>query len=111
MTAADSFSVSILKRVLEALDVNGTGINRTNLAIKTGLNYGACVKYLKFLGLLGCISFRHDSGHVAITVTGRGLKTMLEGDRSVVFGLRDPNTGTDGRSMRLQDNEVTTVKH
>jgi hypothetical protein len=84
MATADSFSVAVLRRMLVALEDHGGGINRTNLALKTGLNYGTCVKYLRFLGLLDCISFRHDSGHVSITVTGRGLRTILQGENGPV---------------------------
>jgi hypothetical protein len=79
MASDDSISVTVLTRMLVALDDHGGNINRTNLATKTRLNYGACVRYLKFLGLLGCISFRQDSGYVSITVAGRGLKDVLQG--------------------------------
>lgn len=78
MAASGSVSISVMGRVLTVLDDCGTGINRTSLAAKTGLNYGTCVKYLNFLQLLDCVCFQQESGHVLITGTGRGLRRTLQ---------------------------------
>lgn len=97
MASGDSFSVSVLKRVLMALDECGGSINRTNLAARTGLNYGTCVKYLDLLVLLGCVNFRHDPpGHVSITGPGRGLKSVLQGSNGHAFDVRGPEQVSSG---------------
>jgi predicted transcriptional regulator len=75
----DSISVSVLQRILIALDDHGTSINRTNLAVKTGLNYNTCLKYLNFLALAGWVTFhRETQGHVSITETGRWFTGILQ---------------------------------
>ncbi|GEM_PF-6409448 len=83
MASSDSVSISVLKRILMVLDDIGGGISRTSLSAKTGLNYGTCIKYLKFLALLGCVSFRFDSRHVSITETGRSLMSILQKSNNV----------------------------
>ena len=79
MGAGDSFSISVLKRILLVLDEQGPEINRTNLATKSGLNYSTCVRYLDFLSLLGWISYLHEPAErVSITGQGREFTQILQ---------------------------------
>ncbi|MCI0563253.1 MAG: hypothetical protein MN733_32650 [Nitrososphaera sp.] len=81
MAAGESFSISVIKRILFVLDEQGTGIKRTNLAVKTGLNYGTCVKYLNFLHLLRWVVVSDQaSWHVSISEVGKVFKQILEAD-------------------------------
>jgi CheY-like chemotaxis protein/predicted transcriptional regulator len=66
-----SFSLAVINRLLNILEEHSTGINRTNLAGKTGLNYGTCIKYVDLLLLLRWVSMSEEhGGRVQITPTG-----------------------------------------
>lgn len=69
-----SFSFDVVKRILDALIESGS-INKTNLALKTGLNYNSCLRYVNLLKQMGWIET--VSGEVAITQLGRGIIPKL----------------------------------
>lgn len=74
----DSFSVDVIKRILEVLSNEGN-TKRTSLAGKTGLNYSALIRYVDFLKMLKWVDFTGDSGNlISITTIGRSFKKILE---------------------------------
>lgn len=73
----DSFSVDVIKRILSVLSNEGN-TKRTALAGKTGLNYAALIRYLKFLQTLRWIEFTSDSSLISITAIGRSFRKLLD---------------------------------
>lgn len=73
----DAFSVDVIKRILSVLSNEGH-TKRTALAGKTGLNYAALVRYIKFLQMLRWIEFASDSSLVSITTVGRSFRKLLD---------------------------------
>lgn len=114
MGARDSFSISVLKRILLVLDEQGPAINRTNLSVKSGLNYTTCVRYLDFLSLLGWISFLHNPpGHVSITGRGREFRRILIANKSPTDSefVSVISTVSDPRSERATNRRYMLQKH
>lgn len=84
----DTFSVSVIRRILYTLQENGI-MKRTNLASKTGLNYAACLRYLRLLNALGWVKISDDKGMdakadpvvgsqvIALTFTGNKMRQLL----------------------------------
>ncbi len=70
--ASSSFNINIIFRILSILKENGN-INRTNLAGKSGLNYGRCVKYIDMLITLGWIKTVFVDG-TNISITDKGIE-------------------------------------
>jgi FixJ family two-component response regulator len=86
----DSFSISVIRRLLSKLAEHGR-MKRTNLAAVTGLNYASCERYIELLRKLGWIREDiHDiSGSVTttrelicITSTGVEFNKILASDSS-----------------------------
>lgn len=74
----DSFSVDVIKRILGTLADEGN-TKKTGLAGKTGLNYAALVRYIKFLRTLKWVDITSDQGSlVSITNVGRSFRKLLE---------------------------------
>lgn len=74
----DSFSIDVIRRILEVLSNEGN-TKRTALAGKTGLNYAALIRYLKFLQRLRWIHFVPESGGlISITHVGRSFRSLLD---------------------------------
>lgn len=74
----DSFSIDVIRRILEVLSNEGN-TKRTALAGKTGLNYAALIRYLKFLQRLKWIDFVSESGGmISITQVGRSFRSLLD---------------------------------
>jgi CheY-like chemotaxis protein/predicted transcriptional regulator len=68
-----------LRRILEALDEEGA-MKKTRLALKTGLNYNNCLRYLHLLKVLGwvTVSNTHDSERdISITALGRNMRSRV----------------------------------
>jgi CheY-like chemotaxis protein/predicted transcriptional regulator len=72
-----SFSLVVIRRILDALVESGT-IKKTNLAGKTRLNYSNCARYIDFLKLLGWVSTSADgTNSVCMTELGRRFSSIL----------------------------------
>ena len=71
---ATTISIDVLRRMLATLHENGR-LNRTNLAGKTGLNYGNCIKYLNLMQLLGWVEMIYDNAHYMV-ITERGIDIL-----------------------------------
>jgi len=79
MQSDGSFSIMIVRRLLSVLAEHNSGINRTNLACKAGLNYGACLRYIELLATLRWVTpSRMQGGHVFLTKTGWEFMTLLQ---------------------------------
>jgi CheY-like chemotaxis protein/predicted transcriptional regulator len=81
MSVGDSFSLSVIKRILSAFDEDSK-VKRTNLASKAGLNYTTCQRYVSFLKLLNWIEISESSENeeiveLSITSSGRKFKHIL----------------------------------
>ena len=75
-----SFSVDVIKRILLVLSSHGN-TKKTLLAGKTGLNYAASIRYLKFLKTLRWIDYSPEPGSlISITSLGRTFRKILEGE-------------------------------
>ena len=70
-------NLHVIRRILEALD-NGGSAKRTQLALKSGLGYSKCAKYIVLLKVFGWIDLIIDESYYAvITQSGREiLKTL-----------------------------------
>ncbi len=78
MGSIGSFSLPVIKRLLNILNEHSSGINRTNLAGKAGLNYGACAKYVELLELLRWVDLSQvHGGLVFLTRVGREFMVLL----------------------------------
>ncbi|HKU50167.1 MAG TPA: response regulator [Nitrososphaera sp.] len=74
-----SFSLPVVARILNVLADDGVGIKRTNLAGRTGLNYGACVRYIELLHFLRWVKVSDEPrGQVYITQLGREFLLHLQ---------------------------------
>jgi predicted transcriptional regulator len=74
----DSFSVDVITRILDVLSSEGN-TKKTALAGKTGLNYSALIRYLKFLKMLRWVDFSPSAGSlISLTSVGRSFKKLLE---------------------------------
>ena len=71
---ATTIKIDVLRRLLATLHENGR-TNRTNLAGKTGLNYGNCIKYINLLRLLGWIELIYNDGYY-VTITEKGVDVI-----------------------------------
>ncbi len=71
---SSSFNINIIFRILSILREHGD-INRTNLAGKSGLNYGRCVKYVDMLITLGWIKTVFANG-TNISITDKGIEFL-----------------------------------
>jgi|GEM_PF-3687641 len=69
-----SFSIEVVERLLSILDSNKTG--RTQLAFQSRLNYGACMKYVKFLKVLGWVDLVGEGEEQFVTITELGKKHL-----------------------------------
>lgn len=108
----DSFSVDVIKRILDVLSNEGN-TKRTPLAGKTGLQFNGLIRYLEFLKMLKWVDFSSDSGSlVSITSVGRRFRRLLdrEGPEDISEevleklmeepqGGQGPRTATDGKSL------------
>jgi CheY-like chemotaxis protein/predicted transcriptional regulator len=73
-----SFSIAVVRRLLGVLYEHSSGINRTNLAGKAGLNYGTCTRYVDLLVLLRWVSLAQTHGTpVYLTRTGKEFMELL----------------------------------
>jgi CheY-like chemotaxis protein/predicted transcriptional regulator len=73
-----SFSFDVTKRILDVLSESGP-VKKTNLAIKTGLNYNVCQRYIGMLKVLGWLEVKSAGkwDHVLITDLGRQVSGKL----------------------------------
>jgi CheY-like chemotaxis protein/predicted transcriptional regulator len=73
-----SFSFDVTKRILDVLGEAGP-VKKTNLAIKTGLNYNVCIRYVNMLKTLGWLEIKSGGrwDHVSITNLGRQVSRKL----------------------------------
>jgi PleD family two-component response regulator len=81
-----SFSFDVVKRMLDVLSENGSGMKKTNLASKAGLNYNVCLRYIQMLKYLGWIEANPE---VSITGEGKGVYVKL-------LGLSEPRVRNIG---------------
>lgn len=91
--AIGSFSFDVIIRILAILRENGS-LRKTNLAVKAGLNYGACVRYIKLMKQLGWIqivSDNNDWDNVTLSTYGRQINKKL-----LFFPFPD-NNSNDGK--------------
>jgi CheY-like chemotaxis protein/predicted transcriptional regulator len=71
-----SFSIIVIKRILDAL--GDSGVKKTNLAAKTGLNYPNCVRYIELLKVLGWVRTSDDGANfVSLTEHGVYFRSIL----------------------------------
>ena len=76
----DSFSVDVITRILDVLSNEGN-TKKTALAGKTGLNYSALIRYLKFLEMLRWVDFSPSAGSlISLTTVGRSFRKLLESE-------------------------------
>ena len=75
ISIASTFNLNVIRRILEVLSYGGK-VKRTQLALKSGLNYNKCVKYINLLKLLGWLDVIL-SGTYYCTITQSG-KEILE---------------------------------
>jgi len=75
ISIASTFNLNVIRRMLEVLSYGGK-VKRTQLALKSGLNYNKCVKYINLLKLLGWLDVIL-SGTYYCTITQSG-KEILE---------------------------------
>lgn len=82
MDNSSLFSLAVIGRILKVLDDSGPGVNRTNLAGRAGLNYGACVRYVELSQLLrwATLSGEHG-GRVRLTQAGKEFMIQFEENR------------------------------
>jgi CheY-like chemotaxis protein len=74
-----AFSIAVIRRLLGTLAEDSSGINRTNLASRAGLNYGACVRYVELLMTLRWISLSQmHGGLIFLTQTGKEFMELFE---------------------------------
>jgi CheY-like chemotaxis protein/predicted transcriptional regulator len=74
-----SFSVAVIERMLRVLYEHSPGINRTNLAGKTGLNYGTCIRYVDLLLILKWVNISQEyGGRVFLTEVGKEFMNSLQ---------------------------------
>src|SRR5437899_5670194 len=69
-----TFNIGVVTRILLNLQEYGR-LNRSNLAGKTGLNYGKCIKYINLLQKLGWIEIIFDN-YQSIIITQKGMETV-----------------------------------
>lgn len=113
-----SFSFSIAKRILSALEHNGP-TKKTNLAVSSRLNYRICMKYIAMLKLLGWIDVRTDKEtFVTITPRGKEVNEKLIGfsESTSDIGVTDsketiePVDGPESRAVERVENESILVR-
>jgi CheY-like chemotaxis protein len=73
-----SFSFDVTKRILGILSERSQ-IKKTNLAVKAGLNYNVCLRYINMLQVLGWLEVEKGSKweQISITDLGRQVNTRL----------------------------------
>ena len=73
------YSLDVILRLLGTL-AEGSEMKKTRLALKTGLNYNSCVRYLRLLETLGLIAQgkgESSENVLSITLLGRQLQSRL----------------------------------
>jgi CheY-like chemotaxis protein/predicted transcriptional regulator len=79
----DSYSNAVIRRILQVLAESGP-LNKTRLAGKAGINYGACTKYLQQLVRLQWAETeksQEDSELVSITTEGLASLSKLQDEK------------------------------
>ena len=86
-----SFSFDVTKRILGVLGEAGP-VKKTNLAIKTGLNYNVCIRYVNMLKALGWLEIQSGGRweHVSITDLGRQVSRKLLPGPQKTGGMEAP---------------------
>jgi CheY-like chemotaxis protein/predicted transcriptional regulator len=97
-----SFSFDVAKRILDIL-LNGN-IGKTKLALKTGLNYNTCIRYVRMLERLGWVT--KDNSTVSITSLGRGISEKLISSDFPVLSNNIPRNEKDVKSSSIQPSAV-----
>lgn len=102
------YSLDVIVRLLEAL-AEGRDMKKTSLALKTGLNYNSCMRYLHLLETLGLIAQTkgENSGPaMSITNLGRLMQSRLS------FFLASSNVKEkDAESIRQLSAKMMLEKH
>jgi CheY-like chemotaxis protein/predicted transcriptional regulator len=71
-----SFSFDVTKRILGVLS-ESSPIKKTNLAIKTGLNYNVCLRYINMLQVLGWLEVEKGGKWEQISITDLGRQVSI----------------------------------
>lgn len=71
-----SFSFDVTKRILDMLS-ESSPIKKTNLAIKTGLNYNVCLRYINMLQVLGWLEVEKGGKWEQISITDLGRQVSI----------------------------------
>jgi CheY-like chemotaxis protein/predicted transcriptional regulator len=71
-----SFSFDVTKRILGMLS-ESSPIKKTNLAIKTGLNYNVCLRYINMLQVLGWLEVEQGGKWEQISITDLGRQVNI----------------------------------
>jgi CheY-like chemotaxis protein/predicted transcriptional regulator len=111
-----SFSFDVIKRILDALNQQGTSMKKTNLASKVGLNYGVCLRYIVMLSSLGWVEANSE---VNITDIGKeafanllrlseSMASIGAGDDILPSNLRDKSVAHFGSSCILLASSLRT---
>ncbi len=98
-----SFSVAVIERMLRVLNEHSPGINRTNLAGRTGLNYGTCIRYVDLLLLLKWVNISQEYGSlVFLTQAGKEFMISLERSSKGYAKAGDVNVEDSDRQPRVE---------
>lgn len=75
----NNVNLKTVKKILDALIENG-GIKRTQLALKTGMNYERCMKYVNILKVIKLVEvvLSENYSYVIITQTGKEIINLLD---------------------------------
>ncbi len=71
-----SFSFDVTKRILGILS-ESSQIKKTNLAVKAGLNYNVCLRYINMLQVLGWLEVEKGSKWEQISITDLGRQVSI----------------------------------
>ena len=71
-----SFSFDVTKRILGMLS-ESSPMKKTNLAIKTGLNYNVCLRYINMLQVLGWLEVEKGGKWEQISITDLGRQVNI----------------------------------
>jgi CheY-like chemotaxis protein len=98
-----SFSVAVIERMLRVLNEHSPGINRTNLAGRTGLNYGTCIRYVDLLLLLKWANLSQEYGSlVFLTQAGKEFMISLAQSSKGYAKACDINVQDSDRQPRVE---------
>jgi CheY-like chemotaxis protein/predicted transcriptional regulator len=97
-----SFSFDVTKRILGMLS-ESSPIKKTNLAIKTGLNYNVCLRYINMLQVLGWLEVEKGGKWEQISITDLGRQVNI---RLLTGSQKDAETASRVRQPARHEEPV-----